>query len=258
MRPELDAGREFDWGRASADYARWRDLYPESYYRRIADLGIGAAGQQVLDLGTGTGVLPRHMHRLGARWTGVDSSAAQIQQARRLSAGADITYLTGAAEEVPLGEAVFDAVTAAQCFFYFDHERLEPRLHAALRPGGRILITYLAWLPQEDPLAAASEELVLRHNPDWSGGGEVFRPAEVPVAYAGRFRLVHHTEERLDLPFTRESWHGRMCACRGTGASMDEVQLSAWERDHKAMLARLVPTAFTVKHCLAVALLERG
>lgn len=46
----------------------------------------------VLDTGTGTGVLPRHMHRYGAKWTGADISENQIEQAKILSAGMNIDY----------------------------------------------------------------------------------------------------------------------------------------------------------------------
>ncbi len=56
---EIDHGKVFDWGRASADYAKYRDIYPQEFYQKILDLGLCQAGQKVLDLGTGTGVLPR-------------------------------------------------------------------------------------------------------------------------------------------------------------------------------------------------------
>ena len=35
-----------------------------------------------------------------------------------------------------------------------------------------------------------------------------------------------------DIPFTRESWHGRMCACRGTLASMDKETFTKWDKKH--------------------------
>ena len=39
-----------------------------------------------------------------------------------------------------------------------------------------------------------------------------------------------HTETfYCDIPFTRESWHGRMCACRGTLASMDGDTFRKWD-----------------------------
>ena len=38
VNPSIDGGRPFDWGRASVDYARYRDIYPQSFYR-----GVGAS-----------------------------------------------------------------------------------------------------------------------------------------------------------------------------------------------------------------------
>lgn len=73
----IDAGRAFDWGRVSVDYARYRDIYPEIFYEKIAARSLCTEGQQVLDLGTGTGVLPRNMYRYGAKWTGADISKEQ-------------------------------------------------------------------------------------------------------------------------------------------------------------------------------------
>ena len=69
---EIDHGKVFDWGRASADYAKYRDIYPQEFYQRILDLGLCQAGQKVLDLGTGTGVLPRNLYQYGADFTGID------------------------------------------------------------------------------------------------------------------------------------------------------------------------------------------
>lgn len=48
------------------------------------ELGVGLPGQNILDLGTGTGVLPRNMARFEADWVGTDSSPAQIAQAKQL------------------------------------------------------------------------------------------------------------------------------------------------------------------------------
>ena len=91
--PTIDNGEAFDWGRASEDYAKYRDTYPDLFYETILELGLCQKGQRVLDLGTGTGVLPRHLSRYGATFVGVDISANQIAQARRLSEGLDIEYM---------------------------------------------------------------------------------------------------------------------------------------------------------------------
>lgn len=76
INEHIDGGRAFDWGRASADYARYRDIYPQEFYDRIKALGICEKGTRVLDIGTGTGVLPRALFGTGARFTGADSAGA--------------------------------------------------------------------------------------------------------------------------------------------------------------------------------------
>lgn len=49
-----------------------------------------------------------------------------------------------------------------------------------LRPSGKLLALYMAWLPGEDAIAGASERLVLKYSPGWTGAGETVRPIEVP------------------------------------------------------------------------------
>ena len=81
----IDNGKEFDWGKTSKDYATYRDIYSELFYEKLHCLGIGRKGQRILDLGTGTGVLPRNMYKYGAEYVGTDISANQIEEAMRLS-----------------------------------------------------------------------------------------------------------------------------------------------------------------------------
>ena len=90
----IDSGKAFDWGKTSAEYAKYRDIYPEVFYQKVADRGLCVEGQKVLDLGTGSGVLPRNMYRFGAKWTGTDISPEQIEQAKKLAsdAGMDIDF----------------------------------------------------------------------------------------------------------------------------------------------------------------------
>ena len=64
----IDAGKAFNWGRTSDDYAKYRDIYPDEFYKKLVDRGLCVEGQNVLDIGTGTGVLPRNMYRYGNCW----------------------------------------------------------------------------------------------------------------------------------------------------------------------------------------------
>ena len=36
----IDGGKAFDWGKTSSDYAKYRDIYPQEFYRRILDEGL--------------------------------------------------------------------------------------------------------------------------------------------------------------------------------------------------------------------------
>lgn len=250
----IDAGKAFDWGRTSLDYAKYRDIYPPVFYEKIADRNLCIKGQRVLDLGTGTGVLPRNMYHYGAEWTGTDLSEMQIAQARRLSEekGQNIRYLVSAAEYLVFPDNSFDTVTACQCFWYFDHKRLMPRLSRMLKKEGHLLILYMAWLPFEDPIAGESEKLVQKYSPHWSGAGETMHPISVPDCVLDFFTPVYHEEYQLDLPFTRDSWHGRMKACRGVGASLSQEEINQWEAEHRKLLASIAPEEFTVRHYAAM------
>ena len=47
----IDAGKAFDWGRTSGDYAKYRDIYPDVFYKKIVykkivDRGLCLEGQE--------------------------------------------------------------------------------------------------------------------------------------------------------------------------------------------------------------------
>lgn len=251
----IDGGKPFDWGKTSQDYAKYRDIYPEIFYQRIADRGLCIKGQKVLDIGTGTGVLPRNMHRFGAEWTGTDISPNQIEQAIQLAQAEnmDITFLPCPAEEIDFPENSFDVATACQCIWYPDHKILAPKLAKVLKKGGKFLILYMAWLPYEDKIAARSEDIILKYNPSWNSSGEIRKPMWVPDEYLEFFDVTYREEYDVNIPFTRESWHGRMRACRGVGASLSPDDLKLWENEHGNMLENESPPQFDVLHFVAMA-----
>lgn len=253
----IDNGNPFDWGKTSSDYAKFRDIYPQQFYQKILDRKLCIDGQSVLDIGTGTGVIPRNMYRYGAKWTAADISENQIEQAKILSEGMDIDYYTAATEDIDFPDQSFEVITACQCFFYFNHETVVPKLWRMIKPGGSILILYMAWLPFEDEIAGASEKLVLKYNPDWSGAGETVHPIGIPDCYEEKFQLVYREEFPLEVPFTRGSWNGRIKACRGIGASLTEEEICKWEEEHKKLLAQIAPDEFTILHYGAIVELRK-
>lgn len=254
----IDRGNAFDWGLTSGDYARFRDVYPPVFYEKIIERGLCTSGQKVLDVGTGTGVLPRNMYQYGAEWTGTDREKTQIAEARRLAekAGMNIKFLVSPAESIDFPAGSFDVITACQCFWYFNHKITSPRFAGMLKNNGRLLILFMAWLPFEDAIANASEELTLRFNPDWSGARETRHPIWIPDAVFEHFDMISHEEYDIMIPFTRETWHGRLRASRGVGASLREKDLALWDAEHRALLERIAPERFDILHYGAIAELK--
>ena len=164
---DIDDGKSFDWGKTSKDYAKYRDIYPKEFYQYILDLGLCKDGQKILDIGTGTGVLPRNMYQFGGKWVGTDISENQIEQAKRLAVeqGMDIDFYTCPAEKIDYPDKTFDVITICQCIWYLDASAITEKFAKILKKQGKILILYMGWLPYEDPIARRSEEIILKYNP---------------------------------------------------------------------------------------------
>lgn len=246
----VDAGRSIDWSRVSADYAQHRPGPPDSFFARLQALGVGLPGQRILDLGTGTGLIARRLAKQGAKVAGIDIAPGQLAQARRAAEaeGLAIDFREAPAEEPPFPDGSFDAVTANQCWLYFDKARLLPRLRRLLAPGGLIAVSHLSWLPRRDPIAAATEAIVLKHNPVWTGkdwDGEVPVP---PTWMTPDLELRGFFVYDEAIPFTAESWRGRIRACRGVGASLEPDSVAAVDRELAQWLATHAGERFTVLH----------
>jgi len=239
IRADIDSGQAFDFGRTSALYARSRDIYPDSLYQRLIALGIGKPEQQILDLGSGTGVLPRKLCHTGAVFTVTDIAENQIAYARHLAEaqhGERMSFRVCNAEDTGFADGSFDAVTAVQCFHYFDAERAAQEIHRVLKPGGLFAKVFMDWLPFEDEKIAEMERLVLRYNPKWSGGGFREYAYSFPKWAENRFRIISVDSYNETLAFRKEQWLERVLTCRGVGAALPEEQVEAFRREYSQML----------------------
>ena len=246
----IDAGRSFDWGRTAEDYDRFRPGPPESFYQRLQSFGIGEAGQRLLDIGTGTGLLARRFAAMDLQVYGIDVADAQIAMARSAAQreGLDIDFSVASAESLPFAQASMDVITANQCWIYFDLDRTIPELCRVLEPDGLLVVSHFSFLPRLDPIVAASEALVLQHNPDWGGADwDGYLPAE-PRWSREALNLVGFFTYDEAIPFTRESWRGRMRALRGIAASLTPDQVAAFDAEHDQLLAELADDHFTILH----------
>ena len=257
-QPWLDSGKPFDWGRASDDYVRHRPWYPASFWSLIQTIGIGGPGQTILDLATGPGVLALPLAESGAAVTGIDIAPGQITAARELARERDVhaDFLVADAHDTGLPGHRFDAVTASMCMHYFDPDRIATELIRLLAPGGRVVVASLVYLPLESDIAAASEWLVLEHNPGWGSAGFTGEVDVEPEWARGQFRLLTFHRYVEPISMTVDSWCGRFRACRGVSASMTDEQVSRFDAAHRTLLEEMTDGSFDIPHLITLHVLE--
>lgn len=246
----IDHGKTIDWGQTSCDYAIYRSGPPVRFFDCLGTFDIGLKDQNLLDLGTGTGVLARQFSRQGAIVCGIDISEPQVVEANRLARqqGLNTEFLVASAENIPYPDDTFDAVTANLCWLYFDPRRAIPEVKRVLKKDGVLVTSHFCWLPRLDAIARATEQLVLEFNPSWSAADFAGEIPNSPPWAKNHFdtRAMFYFDE--DIPFTRESWCGRIRACRGVGASLDRKDVARFDQAHLAMLKEIAPERFTIRH----------
>lgn len=192
------------------------------------------------------------MYKYGAKFVGADISENQIAYAKKLSDGMDIQYIVSSAEDLDFEDNSFDVVTACQCFMYFNKSIILPKIHSLLKANGHFVILFMAWLPYESEIAARSEELIKKYNPEWSGGGMMRYELQTPKWLDNLFKVENAITYDIDVPFTREIWNGRMKACRGIGASsLTTKDKALWEAEHLEYLETM-PEIFNIPHYVTI------
>lgn len=123
----------------------WR--IPESQLSVLGEV----AGKDVLEFGCGAAQFSIALAKLGARMTGLDNSARQLEHARVLMAAAGVEFplVHASAESVPLPGASFDIVFSDHgAMSWCDPYRTVPEASRLLRPGG--LLAFAASTPLRD------------------------------------------------------------------------------------------------------------
>jgi SAM-dependent methyltransferase len=233
-----------EFGAAAEDYRKYRAGFPDSLFERLAGVGIGLPGQKIVDLGTGTGSLARGFARRGCRVIGIDPDVRLLAQARELDAeaGVEIDYRQGRAEDTALPAGSQDVVSAGQCWHWFDRPAAAREVARILRPDGLIAIAHFDWLPLAANAVEATERLIEAHNPDWHlGGGLGLYPQWLRDLGEAGFASVETFSYDLDVPYTPESWRGRVRASAGIGGTLAEAEVALFDRDLESLLAKDFP-----------------
>lgn len=154
--------------------ARWWD--PDGEFRPLHDLNparldyiearVGLAGQRVLDVGCGGGLLAEGMARRGARVTGIDLSAGALEVARLHALESAVTVEYRQAEVEILAAAqpgAFDLVTCLEMLEHVpDPTSIVQALADLVRPGGNVICSTINRNAKAFALAIVGAEYLLR------------------------------------------------------------------------------------------------
>lgn len=146
----MNADAQSIWDRAAGTYARQERLEHRAI-RRALDLLDPRAGEALLDVATGTGLVLRE---LAARPSppstavGIDRSPGMLAEVGTLPAGWRTTE--GDATALPLDTGSFDVAVSSYLLHLLDEETRRSvldDLHRVVRPGGRLAVITV-WSPR--------------------------------------------------------------------------------------------------------------
>ncbi|WP_405821141.1 class I SAM-dependent methyltransferase [Streptomyces sp. NBC_01390] len=206
---------------AEADrYDRARPRYPDALVHRIATTTPGPEIPDILDVGSGTGIVARQFQAAGCRVLGVEVDARMAELARRSGVEAEVASFE---EWDPAGRA-FDAVVSAQAWHWVDAVAGAAKAAQVLRPGGRLALFWNVFQPSAAVTDAFAEvhDRVLPDTPNLWGKPALdsyapqFAEATDGIRRAGdAFGEPEEWRYEWEHTYTRDEWldllptHGR-------------------------------------------------
>ncbi len=228
-----------DFGKTADDYIKHRAGFPDSFFEKLSEFKIGIRNQILLDLGCGTGTLAKRFARANCIVTALDISEEMISKAiesDRLE-NLSIVYKVAKAESTRLDKESFDVITAGQCWHWFDSNEVMKEAFRLLKNKGRLVIAHFDWLPIKDNVPELTENLILKHNPNWQlGGGNGLYPQWAIDASNNGFHKIESFSYDLNVSYSHSDWRGRVRASAGISASLSENAVDIFDREHEIML----------------------
>lgn len=206
------------------------------------------AGQRLLDVATGTGVVAITAARAGAQASALDLTPGLLEDARinaKIAGQDNIAWTEGDAEQLPYPDQYFDVVLSQFGHMFAPHaDRTIAEMHRVLKPGGRL--AFATW-PSAD-LVGRMFALIGSHAPPPPPG------VTPPGKWGDQAFIAERLGERFDDPaFERGTmWfpalsipHYRVFVEHSIGPvqklvdalSADEAQLSTFRQKFDAMVA---------------------
>src|ERR1700745_2231934 len=151
-------GKVFD--EIAAEYDRRRPAYPDELVDQACQVaGIGS-GDQVLEVGWGSGQLTRALAARGLRGTALEPGTSLIALARQNLEGAGaVEFVNAQFENALLPREQFQAVFSASAFHWVDPKVSWQKAADALVPGGTLAL--MQYFGLEGPRSEEDQEAVI-------------------------------------------------------------------------------------------------
>ncbi len=148
------------FNRVASSYDRHRPPYPEGLIDRACEVaGIGP-GDEVLEIGCGTGQLTRSLLARGLRVTAIEPGDNLIGLAREnLADAGDVRFLNTRLEDVELPHEHFAAAFCASAIHWIDPDVGWQRVADVLAPCGTLAL--IQYFGLDDPATAEDQRAVL-------------------------------------------------------------------------------------------------
>jgi SAM-dependent methyltransferase len=140
----VDSGHQREAQSFGAAAERY-DLYRPTYAEDAVVWAVGQGPSRVADLGAGTGILSRLLHKLGHDVVAIEPD--DLMRARLVEVSPGVEAVGGRAEAIPLPDESVDAAVAGQSYHWFDQPQAHREIARVLRPGG----TFTAMWNDADP-----------------------------------------------------------------------------------------------------------
>jgi SAM-dependent methyltransferase len=192
QRPESTArryGQVFD--EIADEYDRHRPAYPDELIDQACRVaGIGT-GDQVLEVGCGSGQLTRGLLARGLHVTALEPGRSLIALARQNLAGAGaVEFVNARFEDASPPREHFQAVFSASAFHWINPEVSWQKAADVLVPGGTLALVQYCGL--EEPRTKRDQEAVLaaitKVAPDVGAGWPAYRDLDTMFAGIGQRR----------------------------------------------------------------------
>jgi 2-polyprenyl-6-hydroxyphenyl methylase / 3-demethylubiquinone-9 3-methyltransferase len=199
---------------------RWWD--PESEFKPLHQINplrlgwiegmVSLAGQRVLDIGCGGGILSDAMARRGADVTGIDLStkALKVAQLHALEAQTrNVSYREISAEALAQEEpAGFDVVTCMEMLEHVPDPASVVRACASLvKPGGWVFFSTINRNPKSFLFAIVGAEYLLRMLPKGTHEyAKLIRPSELAAHCRAASLSLEQTRGMEYNPLTQRYW----------------------------------------------------